>query len=123
MGQTLVITDGSNLYAGLKDHIAFYAREWGLHGEFERLYDWLITETFYRVLNAHSYQRIRVDQVNYHDLYKCVWSDLQDQLTLSVQAHIAANRINFLSCSRVKILVTFCEIVFVRIYQDNERGI
>lgn len=123
MGQTLVITDGSNLYAGLKDHIYFYAREWGLQSDFERLYDWLIAETFYRVLNAHSASHIRIELTNHHDLYRCVWNDLRDHLHCSVQAHIDANRLNFLTCSRIKILVTFREIVFVRIYQDNERGI
>ena len=123
MGQTLVITDGSNLYSALHGLIRHYAIEWGIEHDFERLYDWLIADGFYRELNARSPHHIQVDtpyQYNMYnrDMYKCVYNDLELTLRSNIAAHIAVNKIDFLASSKIKILVTYRELVFVKTYQD-----
>lgn len=118
MGQTLVITDGSNLYSALHGIIRHYAIEWGIEHDFERLYDWLIADGFYRELNARSPHHIKLDNPYHHDMYKCVYNDLEFTLRTNIVAHIKANKIDFLACSKIKILVTYRELVFVKTYQD-----
>lgn len=123
MGQTLVITDGSHLYSALHGIIFHYAKVWGIEDDFERLYDWLIADGFYRELNARSPSHIKLDNPRYHDLYKCVYNDLEYQLRKHIVAHIETNKINFLNSSKIKILVTYRELVFVKTYRDNSYGI
>lgn len=116
--QTLIITDGSSLYAAINQKVRHYANEWGIEYDFERLYDWLVTEAIVRNLQCHTSNHIKIDNRVHHDLYKCVYNDILNDITLHVGHHIRVNRLNFLNCASVKILVTFRELVFVRTYQD-----
>lgn len=118
MGQTLVITDGSHLYSALHNIILHYAKEWGIDDDFERLYDWLIVDGFYRELSARIPTHIKLDNPYHHDMYRCVYNDVRNILHSNIAAHIAVNKLNFLHSSKIKILVTYRELVFVKTYQD-----
>lgn len=115
-GQTLIITDGSLIYARISDKVRHYAKEWGLEDEFERLYDWLVVEAFIRELRCRTSNHVKLYNFNYHDLYKCVYNDIMTLISLCVREHIQVNNLNLLNCANVKILVTFRELVFVRTF-------
>ena len=118
MSQTLIIVDGRDLFAQMRHGIYDMVRVWNLPGEhaFENLYDWLVIEGFRRAIRIQVPYHVDVTQVPYNDVYKCIFDHVGEMVTRMVLELIEANRLTFLRGSRIKMIVTFEDIVLVRNY-------
>ena len=118
MGQTLVIVDGRGIYSQLKNVVDNLVHTWMLPGDeaHERLYDWLVVEGFKRALQIEVPYHIPLNRLLHDDLYKCIFDHVGVMVTNAVMDLIHSSKLGFMQCARVKMIVTYDDIVLVKTY-------
>ena len=113
MFQSMIILDSSELSVRLKDTLVQAAHNNHLyHYDAEQLYDWIITRAFSNVLFLKVRGHVRNFSPN--DLFETIYREIGYDVEIQVNQYVLGHRLVFLQNEKIKMLVTYNNIVIVR---------
>lgn len=113
MFQSMIILDSSELSVRLRDTLTQAAHNNHLyHYDAEQLYDWVIMRAFSNILFLKVHGHVRNFLPN--DLFETIYREIGFDVEIQVNQYILGHRLSFLQNEKVKMLVTYKDIVIVR---------
>lgn len=113
MSQSLLILDAAELSFRLRTLITQTAHNNHLyHYDSEHLYDWVIMRAFSNILFLKIHGHVRNFLPN--DLFETIYQEIGFDVEMQVNQYILGHRLIFLKNEKIKMMVTYNDIVIVR---------
>lgn len=113
MSQVLIIIDIAGISQRIMPILAGTIRNYHIPlTDIESTYDWLIAEALEKILSSTVAGHVRGH--SRHDIYRCIYDEIGSPIEHYVRQVIAGNGLQFLEKERVKVLVTYKDLVVVR---------
>lgn len=114
-GQTLIILDGRGLTFNLREDITAAYRQYHISDELEYFYDWMLMEGFRQAICMSIREhRFTIEHLDVNHLYRAIFDEIGPMIVSVIKDFIAVNQLSFLAHNRVKMMITYNDIVIVR---------
>lgn len=114
-GQTLIILDARGITSLLREDITHAYREYNITDDIDYFYDWMVMEGFRQAICMQIREhRFTIAHLEKNHLYRAIFEDIGPLIVSVVREFVRYNNLSFLSHNRVKMLITYNDIVIVR---------